>query len=309
MKPAESEELARLLPSPGDPVLPSDRLSQLEDHLMQEITRQAAPHTRVTPPAPRAAHRPRRRLALIAVPLGTAAALVATVLALGVSGGTERPATDKEAVNLLNRIATVAAAKNTTQVRDDQYVYTQTQGTQQVMDQGEDTFRRSDWHTVDGSRDGLARITVLSGPSDPSGQGTYDMKLEADPNATTYRELQALPTDPDKLYQQVWAATEGQGPTHEEAALEKIGTMLPGAILLPQVDAALYRAAARIPGVTVVDNAEDAAGRPGVGLTFGDGDDRQVWVFDRNSLNYLGSDEVALLKVGVVDKIGETPAD
>lgn len=151
---------------------------------MQEITRQAAPHTRVTPPAPPAGHRPRRRLALIAVPLGTAAALVATVLALGVSGGTERPATDKEAVNLLNRIATVAAAKNTTQVRDDQYVSTQAQGTQQVKNQGmADPFA--------GSRTFAAMLVALVIGSAAAGLSALtlaDVKAQGE-NTRRYAEL------------------------------------------------------------------------------------------------------------------------
>ncbi|MBA4867015.1 hypothetical protein H1V43_38125 [Streptomyces sp. PSKA54] len=54
---------------------------------------------------------------------------------------------------------------------------------------------------------------------------------------------------------------------------------------------------------------EDSAGRRGIGLAFVDGDDRDVWVFNRKTLHYLGSDEVALLDVGVVDKIGKTPGE
>ncbi|MEV5355817.1 CU044_5270 family protein [Streptomyces sp. NPDC052693] len=304
MNPTEREELARLLPTPGAPVLPNDRLTQLESHLMQEITRDAPSQTTRPAREGRSPSRSFRRLAAITVPLG-AAAVVATMLTVG-NGDSGEPSTDPEAVRLLKRIATVAAAQNAPRVRDDQYIYTVTQGTQQIMDQGRDTFRRSDWQAVDGRRDGLARITVLAGPS---GKGTKDMRLQADPNSTTYRELQALPTDPDALYEQVWKETEGQGPTHEEAALEMIGSMLPGASLLPEVDAALYRAAARIPGVTVVPSAKDAAGRAGVGLAFGDGKDRDVWVFGDKDLNYLGSDEVALLDVGVVDEPGHTPAD
>lgn len=248
--------------------------------------------------------RPRRRLLSLAVPVGAAAAVCATLLALG-SSGTGQSSTDPEAVELLNRIATVAAARSAPEVRDDQYVYTLTQGTREVMDEGTDTFRRADWHPVDDTREGLARVTVLSGPSR---KGTTEMSLGRDPNSTTYRELEELPTDTDALYERVWAATEGQGPTHEEAALEMIGSMLQSATLLPEVDAALYRAAALIPGVSVVEEAEDVAGRPGIGLAFGTGDDRDVWVFGEEDLRYLGSDEVALLGVDVVDEAGETPA-
>ncbi|MEV5176652.1 hypothetical protein AB0L10_37495 [Streptomyces flaveolus] len=30
------------------------------------------------------------------------------------------------------------------------------------------------------------------------------MKLQADPNGTTYRELEALPTDTGELYKKIW---------------------------------------------------------------------------------------------------------
>ncbi|QKW09996.1 CU044_5270 family protein [Streptomyces sp. NA04227] len=305
MNPTERQELAGLLPSPGAPVLSSDRMTLMEAHLMQEITKEAPTPTPTPAPAGASRVRPRRlrrAVVLLAVPV-TAAAVLTTVLTVG-GDDPAGPATDSEAVALLDRIATVTAAKDAPAIRDDQYVYTLIQGTEDLTDKGLDTFRRADWHAVDGRRDGLARTTVLSGPS---GKGTTDMRLQADPNATTYRELQALPTDPGALYDKVWSATEGQGPTHEEAALEMIGSMLEGATLLPDVGATLYRAAARIPGITVVDGAEDASGRSGVGLAFGDGEDRQVWVFDKH-LAYLGSDDVALLDVSVVDRLGQNPA-
>ncbi|PAZ10932.1 hypothetical protein CLM62_38455 [Streptomyces sp. SA15] len=312
MNPEEREELARLLPSPGEPVLTSDRHDLLQEHLMRELTKEVQ-DTREITTAPGARERaPRRRFAMIAVPLATATAVAATVVVSTV--GSKTPTTDQEAVDLLNRIAAVAAAKKSVTVRDDQYVYIRTQGSleiTEVEDSGTQIFRRSNWTAVNGKRPGLARITVLSGPNLPghrTAKGTpEDMRLSPNPNVTTYRELEALPTDPDALLKKIYADTKGQGPTHHGAALEMIGDMLDDATLLPEVGAALYRATAKIPGVSVVENAKDLAGRPGIGLTFKDRDDRDTWVFDKKSLNYLGSEEEALLGVGVVDKIGETP--
>ncbi|WP_328769568.1 CU044_5270 family protein [Streptomyces sp. NBC_00286] len=327
---AEREELARLLPSPGDPVLTSDRHDLLKDHLMRELT-QDAPETGATPKsqgaqdtaatrAPRKpAARPRRRFAMIAIPLATATAVATTVVIA--TSASETPSTDQEAVDLLNRIAAVAATKETEPVRDDQYVYIRTQGAMDTRLLEEDIrihrkYRDSRWTAVDGKRQGLSRMTVLNGPPpkprDPLNafaRGTRDMTLSPDPNVTTYRELEALPTDPDVLIEKIYADTKGQGPTHYAAALEAIGGMLDEATLLPEVGAALYRAAAKIPGVSVVENTKDFAGRPGIGLSFKDRDDRGVWVFDKESLNYLGSDKEALLGVGVVDKIGQKPGN
>lgn len=71
---------------------------------------------------------------------------------------------------------------------------------------------------------------------------------------------------------------------------------------------ALYRAAAKIPGVSVVTDAKDYTGRSGIGLSFKERDGRTVWVFDKKSLDFLGSADEALLDVGVADKAGERPA-
>ncbi|WP_216591292.1 CU044_5270 family protein [Streptomyces brasiliscabiei] len=344
---AEREELARLLPSPGDPLLPDDRLARLGDHLHQEITGEATVRitgARAGDAAP-GAHwsrlsRPWRRFALVALPLGVAAAVLATVLTTdAVTGG---PAVDDDAAGLLKRIATVATDGEPTPVREDQFLYIRTQGkatagvTAEAFEGARDLkdaadaesardarkdypFRRTDWISADGERKGLARTTWPEGQPIPEGMEDDDllrriqakeeeMTLSPDPEHSYYGGLRELPTDPDKLYDEVWAVTAGQGPTHEEAALEYISTMLDGAQLLPELNGALYRVAARIPGVRVVGAARDAVGREGVGLAFGEGHDRAVWVFDRDSLEYLGSDRLALLEVGVVDKVGETPA-
>jgi hypothetical protein len=383
MNPEERAELARLLPSPGDPVLPSDRLLQLEDHLMREISGEEALRTDFVVEAPqsdptgdatgdatedvpsydaaveirrpssasvRRPRRPgfgrpggpRRRTALIAVPFGAAAAVASVLVMVAVSGPDrpDRPATDADAVRLLDRIAgtATATAATTPPVRDDQYIYTEVRGTMATpveawMDTPEAgakstteaagkeyPYRRSDWVAVDGKRNGLARTTWLDGQyfapemkeediKEALENPTEDMTLSADPNGFNYRELQKMPTDPDKLYELVWAKTEGQGPTHEWAALEYLATMLDTAQLLPELNSAIVRAAAKVPGVTVVQNAKDAVGREGIGLSFGQGEQRDVWVFDKKSLKYLGSDRQALLEVGVVDKKGEKPGD
>ncbi|MFI5677321.1 CU044_5270 family protein [Streptomyces cellulosae] len=319
MNPEEREELARLLPSPGEPVLTSDRHDLLKDLLMRELTERAPEHPELpelpdiaTAPG-RRARAPRRRFAVIAVPLATAAAVVAAVLAGAV--GTKTATTDADAVDLLNRIAEVAAAKKSVPVRGDQYIYVRTQGSMKFSEKDIRILREASWTAVDGKGAGLRRVTVLVGPPfrprDPFSsysKGTHDMRLSPDPNVTTFRDLQALPTDPDSLLEKIYAGTKGEGQTRESAALEKIGDMLPDATLLPELDAALYRAAAKIPGVSVVTDAKDYTGRPGIGLSFKERDGRTVWVFDKKSLDFLGSADEALLDVGVADKAGETPA-
>ncbi|MFI6933787.1 CU044_5270 family protein [Streptomyces sp. NPDC050287] len=317
MNPEEREELARLVPGPGDPVLPSDRYDLLKDHLMRELTRPAA--------------RPagfRRRFAVIGVPLAATVATAVIITGLGI-GRQETLTTDPKAADLLNRIATVAAAQRAVPVRDDQYVYIRTQGSMKFSEDDVRILRDARWTAVDGKRPGLSRITVLVGPPfrerDPFAsysKGTHDRRLNADPNVTSFRELEALPTDPDALLAEIYAGSKGEGDqTRQSAALETIGGMLADATLLPELDAALYRAAAKIPGVSVVDNAKDFAGRPGIGLTFKNGnrdnqadkdgevDEDEVWVFDKKTLTYLGSDKEALLDTGIADALGKQPGD
>jgi hypothetical protein len=320
MNPEERDELARLLPSPGEPVLTSDRQDLLKDHLMRELTafgeftEPAAPELPDIATAPhRRARAPRRRFAVIAVPLAMAAAIVAAAL-VGVVGS-RTATTDADAVDLLNRIAEVAAAKKSAPVRDDQYIYVRTQGSMKFSAKDIRILREASWTAVDGKRAGLRRVTVLVGPPfrprDPFSsysKGTHDMRLNPDPNVATFRELRTLPTDPDALLEKIYAGTKGEGQTKESAALEKIGDMLPDATLLPELDAALYRAAAKIPGVAVVTDAKDYTGRSGIGLSFKESDGRTVWVFDKKSLDFLGSADEALLDVGVADEAGGMPA-
>lgn len=90
-EPLDHAELAGLLPPPGDPVLPHDRLTTLEEHLMNEIQQtrsqkaaEAQPQPVIMFPAP-PPERPRRggrRLALVG-------AAVAVAVLAGVAGAVQ----------------------------------------------------------------------------------------------------------------------------------------------------------------------------------------------------------------------------
>ncbi|MEU8196483.1 CU044_5270 family protein [Microbispora amethystogenes] len=84
-----------------------------------------------------------------------------------------------------------------------------------------------------------------------------------------YEELAKLPTDPDDLLKAIYAdpeTKEGDGTTRQQRAFGTIGTLLEQEVLPPALGAALYRAVARIPGVTIVDRSQDAAGREGIAV-------------------------------------------
>ncbi len=104
--------------------------------------------------------------------------------------------------------------------------------------------------------------------------------------------------------------------------------LINGTLMPPEVAAALFRAAARIPGLVVVEDAVDAAGRHGVAVgRAGEGEDTRLeWIFDRVTGQLLGTRVVlladtaqaeagtvtytaAVLRRAIVDELGQHPAE
>jgi hypothetical protein len=82
--------------------------------------------------------------------------------------------------------------------------------------------------------------------------------------------------------------------------------------LRPQSRAALFEAAAKIPGLAAVDDVNDAAGRPGIGISWSTANKgkpgNMILVFDPKTYAYLGtSDGDAVLETAIVDKVGRRP--
>jgi hypothetical protein len=84
---------------------------------------------------------------------------------------------------------------------------------------------------------------------------------------------------------------QGQQPRPEEA-FTTIGDLLREAITPPPVSAALYRAAALIPGVTVVADTTDAIGRHGVAVAMTSQGVRNEWIFSKQTFQYLGERDI-----------------
>jgi hypothetical protein len=116
----------------------------------------------------------------------------------------------------------------------------------------------------------------------------------------------AVPTDPDGLLAAVYQLVEDPacapiavGDTVQDRAFMLIDAMLQ-TVLPAEVRAALYRALAKIPGVTVVQGATDAAGRRGVALARSaaiEGPGSSGWlrleiILDGDSYRYLGARHV-----------------
>ena len=77
-------------------------------------------------------------------------------------------------------------------------------------------------------------------------------------NEPSYRLLQSLPTDPHALLNLIYKATKGAGQSPDQEAFTTIGDLLRESIAPPDVSAALFRAAALIPGVSVIHHGADA---------------------------------------------------
>lgn len=320
-------ELARLLPDPAGSELPASRQHALKEHLMSEV-RMAVRAPAGTPPR----HR-RRKLAAVAAAAAATAAACAVVLAL-LSGNT--PGASPAAVRLLARIATAAAAQPSPPVRDSQFWYIRSWVSyQDCLEPAnkctmEKPYERQVWESVSnlcvtgllreyGSDTPLAYGPTTSSTAPPPGheQPGPGCPATGGANDPTYRFLQSLPTDPHALLGVIERDMEGQLPRPEEA-FTTIGDMLRESIAPPQVSAALYRAAALIPGVTVVANATDAIGRDGVAVAFTYQGTRTEWIFSKQTLLYLGerdidlangstNGEAAVLQRAFVDHPGQLP--
>ncbi|MFJ7071361.1 CU044_5270 family protein [Streptomyces sp. NPDC098781] len=335
---AEFQDLAELLPAPAHPVLPQGRHHVLREHLMEQITDEASrqqsdaprtsPSTSPSVPVPR---RPGRRLALVAAPLALVAVvgLGAVAVDLSQDDGASTGVTavqHREAVRLLDRIALAAADGPEVTVRDGQYVYFKSQGDSSIWGGPTTPVRNSDgdvtrmevykgnvqseeWQPVNGKGDGLRRLVGLTPSGEPDPSHKDDISMSGVPYLT-FRQLQALPTDPDALLKKLRSGSGVSESRVTETVFENVGVILDQATLLPDLSAALYRAVAELPDVHVVENVKDGAGRTGVGLTYtskgSSGGTNATWVFDSKSLTYLGTSKSALLDVGVVDGKGET---
>ncbi|MEG3628907.1 CU044_5270 family protein [Streptomyces poriticola] len=271
----------------------------LKEHLMTEI-RQEEQTTR--------ARRGWLRPALAAAAVATAAAVSLVLLPPGSGGDASAKPPSRATVALLEDIALAAErGGDYGEIRDDQYVYVDSKVSYSQTGEGTKTripplHRLESWHAVDGTRKGLMQET---------GRGRWSTDPDAQPGeagyevTTNYRHLSTLPTDPDEMYD--WlreTAPEYSGQETHQAMYVLVADLIRNAVVPPEQGAALYRAVARIPGVTIVENAVDAAGRKGVAITREDPDNptRDEWIFDRTTYEFLGERSVATEDYSDVEK-------
>ncbi|GAA1386662.1 CU044_5270 family protein [Kitasatospora putterlickiae] len=346
----ERAELDRLVPGPARPELSADRHRLLRGHLMSEIQETGPARAR------------RGRIGWVAVPALAGGLALALVLSSGGEGAPASPPQARQsaqqgatalnaapvgAAQLLSQAADTAAGRPDPKPGKNQFVYIESIGAygRVGLANGESEMnpavRRQIWHSVNGSQWGLLKqerrpgepsvdeLPRESGDPRPAPRADGGIWLSPIPkpviNGPTYAYLAKLPTDPDVLLKKIYEETKGAGPGPDEEAFVTIGDLLREQIAPPAVSAALYRAAAKIPGVTLVNDSVDAAGRHGTAVALEREGMNREWIFDPKTHEFIGERTVvvaegkeigppgtvtahsAILARAIVDQAGEEP--
>jgi hypothetical protein len=107
----------------------------------------------------------------------------------------------------------------------------------------------------------------------------------------SYPDLPSLPTDPDRLLKAIYDYQRKHGYGGAEtwpATFRLIAEMLGNLLVPPDLQAALFQSLAKIPGVTVVQDTVDAAGRRGMALALVDDQVRFEVILEKGTYRYLG---------------------
>ncbi|MEU9037411.1 CU044_5270 family protein [Streptomyces sp. NPDC048352] len=301
VEPSAREEVLRRLPGLSDAELPFRKQHLIKGHLMREAAEGR--------PAAGRAGRP----LFLSLAAAAAACAVVGAFVLSDSGPAEHPRAarpEPAAVRFLDRVAWAAAQAPAPSVRDGQFLYTKTVGHSTALSEvaggGMEASRIDQsaevWVSVDGTAATTTRTARGTGTHPPDGKPTL--------NGPTYRFLETLPTDPDRLRKVIYADARlnhgpGSGSTTgpDQEAFVMIGDILKRGGTPPGLSAALYRVAARIPGVVLVPGATDAAGRTGVAVARVHDGERTEWIFDEGSLGFMG-ERTVLLKDGTWGRAG-----
>ncbi|MEU2666824.1 CU044_5270 family protein [Micromonospora sp. NPDC007220] len=267
--------------APQVPAMSALRRQALRHHLMNEIERPA--------------RRPRRMLVL---------APAAGVLAVAVAAGaiaqpwapdsaplivTVEQGERSGATLLLNRMAAAAADTPDPSTGEGEYVYIRSRAAFAEFGDGparlQPVHEREIWIPRNERGDGLLRQPFLNVPIIgviPERETLTDVT----PNAA----LVDLPSNPDALLEKLYRERDerGRGNSRDGAAFTAIGDILRESLVPPQTTAALYQAAAKIPGIEVVRGVTDAAGRRGVAVAYTERSQRKEWIFDEQTYEYLG---------------------
>ncbi|MEV4052519.1 CU044_5270 family protein [Amycolatopsis sp. NPDC049688] len=253
--------------------------------------------------------RPGRLFWAAGASIGLAAAITGVVaLAPAEQVGIGAGVAHADPVKVLTEAASAALKEPAKPPRPDQFLYVRTEEPEHHV--------REVWFSVDGTRDSLIGgfkeggcrngKAPMYGTNDPRKEGM----LEDCAPRSVYRT--DLPTTADAMLAYLEAqAGDRKGDVNSMG--KDVYHLAYEQVLPPASYAALFEAAARVPGLTALDHVTDAAGRPGVGITWpvSPGSSPKatpvVLVFDAKTYQFLGTPETAVTVKTFVDEVGQRP--
>jgi hypothetical protein len=331
--PAEWDESAQLLSRTARD-LPAGRHQFHKERLMAQIHDMQQEERRATA-APAKVRRFRLPRPAIVLPAMAVAGVVVAGLAMSGGDGAKGAgvatgpvlttqigaATTKGVPQLLDQISLAAADVSHPDVKPGQYIYIESRTADTFVKTVDDKsslashepHSREVWMSPDGAKGWLIDPAVNDRPegeplSLPDERGNTP---EAYLNGPSYNYLAKLSTDPDQLLAKIYKETKGHGNSPDQEAFTTIGDLLGESYPPAELYSALFKAAEKIPGVVVVNDAVDAADRPGVAVARLDetSGQREEWIFDKKTHVFLGertvqvrkgAGESALIKPGTV---------
>jgi hypothetical protein len=252
---------------------------------------------------------PSRRRLLVGGAFAAALAVIAIVLGASVhSGSTTQPAL--AAGPVLQRLARIASAQPRAFPGPGQYLYT----TSRSLSESDTVLRggvqcrllfdeyRQNWIAANG--EGLFRETdgpahylsshesaaCKTAPAQPA--GTSDTWAAPDCLSIDPVPLDRLPRNPARLRARLLTGKVEGGPPGPAEAFTQVGDLLRETDVPPALRAALYRAAAGLPGVKSLGTVTDELGRRGIGLAFDKAGTRHELIFSAKTSALLAEQEV-----------------
>nr|WP_181726541.1 CU044_5270 family protein [Micromonospora provocatoris] len=275
--------------------------------LLQPVTPPPGLRQQVTSTITAAAQSPTRSLwarhwRIASIGATATAGALALIVGQVVSIGGQPPAASAQAAEVLHHAAESARANGGLVPRADQFLFTETKTFVPVVGQAQPSGEISrSWMSIDGTHDGLLWFSapkeggrqqlVIPGCRDGrTAQWTSDGGLRTDetrPCTPSPAYLQDLPSNADDMLTHLKKMSHSTSPTPDEL-FSNVGDLIRSGYLSPQARAALYEAAAKIPGVAATASLIDAVGRTGVAVSLSGPLARYDLLFEPKTYEFLG---------------------
>jgi hypothetical protein len=248
----------------------------------------APPTALATARAERAWRRPEPRRprwgARVAIAVCVAAAATAAALVIPGERESRLGAPEARAAETLRRAAESQKGGLTRPLRPGEFFYTRAKTTWN----GQPADRES-WVAIDGTRRWLDERQ----PGADFRVGPREKPFRVGDDAMSYADLLALPRDAEALHARLrQAAVDCRcGHSVDNETFVIVGDLLRENPIPADLEAALLRSAALIPGIKLIENERDVADRPGVGVAVDYRGFRNTLIFNRDSYELLGENE------------------